>query len=131
MQKKDYQKIAGVVGSLISGGALALDDARDCERLAVSFIDMLKADNPAFDEVRFRIACGLGEHIPQWCERANCDEEAVRWYEEGSRTVYVCLEHDDVAESEEGGTGMIKNAKGKMVELGIYACSQTCGQCNQ
>lgn len=68
------------------------------------------------------------KHIPQKCSKPGCKEEATRWYEEGNKTIYVCLEHEDINEAEE--TGFIKNGLGQTVELAVYSCSDKCQICN-
>ena len=57
MTKKDYVKIAAILNSVFH------DSDNDGERLwarvAVTFADMLAADNPRFDYNRFYKACGM------------------------------------------------------------------------
>lgn len=59
MTKKDFQLIADVINGLVSDGALALDDERDCFNLAWQFAEALKKENPRFDEQKFFEACGV------------------------------------------------------------------------
>jgi hypothetical protein len=74
-------------------------------------------------------------HEAKPCERKGCTEEASRWYDDpqarDGKTMYVCIEHDDVAFAEESGDATIMNSAGQQVEVGVYACSEECRTCNQ
>jgi hypothetical protein len=76
------------------------------------------------------IAMDENLHTPVFCSRPNCMNDATRWYEEGEKTIYVCLEHEDVEMAEDHGDGFIINKLGKEVEMAVYSCSESCHICN-
>lgn len=93
--------------------------------------------NAAADKVEAYLdgdADGNALHEPMWCSRKGCEQEATRWYlddlKNDNSTVYVCLDHKDVAAAEESGRAEILNAKGEMVELAVYECKPDCEGCN-
>lgn len=56
MTKKDYKKIAGVFHDAIYGEDITSKEMDKVIKLAGKFEDILREDNPRFDEKRFRVA---------------------------------------------------------------------------
>lgn len=57
MSKKDYEKAATIIQRERSIG----DNEKAC--LVSTFVEFFSADNPAFNEVRFRKACVPGANV--------------------------------------------------------------------
>lgn len=65
-------------------------------------------------------------HVPVYCSEPGCKLEASRWYQDGDKTVYVCLAHDDTQEAE--GAGCYVLPDGKHAPFAAYCCQADCGK---
>ena len=125
MDTETMEAVRNVIEYLKSDERKNYEETEPGERGAHIYLDVCTLEKYLDgDEYEF-------QHVEVMCEREGCTEEAVRFYEEGAGTAYVCLEHKDVEEAEERGDAMITNKEGKKVELGVYACSEDCRTCNQ
>jgi hypothetical protein len=67
MSRKHYERAAEIVRELrASDDATARDNA--C-RVVDAFVELFSADNPRFDQGRFRAACRVESFIDQWRAR--------------------------------------------------------------
>lgn len=83
------------------------------------------------------------KHYGIQCNIKGCKEEATKWFSTDELsgdfdmklkdTFYLCSDHNGML-SEEGDNIMFLNpetGKLRFIELGEYACSETCKICNQ
>ena len=80
------------------------------------------------------------KHVPKMCDVEGCTTEATYWIdarpEAAQATFYLCIDHQyalDGKDEHEGGYLHLNFETGELLwlEIGEYACSQECHECNR